>query len=334
MRFIVLLICSILFMGAASCTTSPVNPTVRPIDANKYELPFVFTCNGVDTFTVGTGHCQYKVGDVMHIKIKTPQDRGEIQVRSCRHSRSVDVDTNQVWQEFDWVQYTREDSCPIAMSVVTQNGGTQIGKIYPYVSDDKYPPLNGHGNLYCYQTEKVEQFTGQMSCQFPVGIRVTGFYTPDPAKSGQFIIVMSTCGSQIGPRAFQKNSPPIQWSLTSPTTQFCPVSVATKYDDGTIDEQEVYLDFFNNGYNPLPNPILVQRGNNSYACAPQDYHFFDLNDHTKESGLLSGKCIKDGWDANGYARAVAWDTAGRVSFSVIQKQGAKASSSFIFQKVK
>lgn len=311
---------SFILAGASSCATSPVLPTIRPSDANKYELPFRFDCNGKDTFAVGTAHCQYNEGDVMKIRIKSPDSPGEIQVRSCRHERAMDIDGSKPWQEIEWVQYKSEDSCPIVMSVATKEAEVQLGKINPYVSNTTYPKLNGKGSFYCWESEKNEEFEGQSSCQVPTGIKVNGYLNLDPLKSGKFLVT-SVCGLNQGPVSFLKGSSPIKWSLLSMVSQYCPVSAAVKYDDGSIEEYEVYIDFFDARYRALPPPIMGEKGESSYACAPQDFEFFDLNDHTKQAGLLGRSCIKDGWLDNGIAIGIAWDRAGRSSYSVYLKKG-------------
>lgn len=316
-----LLLSAVSFLGVSSCAT-PVLPTITPLEANKYELAFRFECQGKDVFAVGSASCQFKEGDKMVIRIKTPKSRGEIQVRSCRHGRALDIDESKSWQTVEWVQYTREDSCPVVFSVATVDAGVQMGKIYPYVSNDTYPPLNGKGSLYCWQSENLEKFDGQLSCQIPTGTKTNGYLELKQDKSGQYLIV-SPCLPAKLTGAFQKKSPPIKWSLEPFSAQFCPVSTAVKYDDGTIEEAEIYLDYFANIYRELPPPIMGERDGKSYACAPQDFKFFDLNDHGKKAGLLQGKCIADGWLDGGMAIGIAWDSAGRSSYAIYVKEGTE-----------
>lgn len=306
-------------MGATSCAT-PILPTSTPLDSNRYEAPFKFQCGGKEVFAIGSATCQYKEGDKITIKIKAPKSRGEIQVRSCRHGRALDIDESKSWQEVEWVQYTREDSCPIVFTVATREGGVQMGKIFPYVESQAYPALNGAGSLYCWESEQVEEFRGQLSCQVPTGIKTNGFVTLNPAKAGQYLIV-SPCLPAKVTGSFVKGAAPIKWSVQVATAQFCPVSAAVKYEDGSFEEQEVYLDFFDNTYRTLPPPITGEKDGDSYACAPQDFKFFDLNDRTKKAGLLAGRCIKDGWLHDNLAVAIAWDAAGRSSYSVYTKKG-------------
>ena len=309
------------FSGASSCAT-PVLPTIRPATANKYEAPYRYTCDGKEVFAAGVSHCQYKEGDLMKIRIKAPASKGEIQIRSCRHHAELDINEDSAWQDVEWIQYKYEDSCPIVMSVATKDADVQIGKINPYVYNDKYPKLNGKGSLYCWDTQKNSEFVGQTSCQFPTGITVDGYLTLDAQKSGAYL-VKSVCGLSMGPVHFNAGTPQVKWQLFSNTSQYCPVSAAVKYDDGQIEEYEVYIDFFDSIYRALPAPILVQDKKESYACAPQDFSRFDLNDHTKKSGLLRGHCIEDGWDDSSQATGIAWDAAGRVSIATLKCEGDK-----------
>lgn len=308
-------------MGATSCAGPAISVTRPPMDANRFELPFRFTCNGKTTFAIGSAACQYSEGDKMTIEIKAPDSKGEIQVRSCRHGRALDVDRDKKWQKVEWVQYTREDSCPIEFSVTTRDAGTQLGIIYPYVFTPQFPKMEGKATLYCWESEKVENFVGQGFCQFPTGIRVNGKLMLNPAKSGQYLI-KKQCGDTQGPARFPVGTTGIDWMLRTNDATYCPIAMAVKYDDGSIEEVEVNLQFFDNRYRMLPPPIMGQRGESSYACAPQDFEFIDLNDHMKSNGLFAGKCIKDGWDENGVATAIAWDAAGRVSYSVLRKGAA------------
>jgi hypothetical protein len=315
---VTLIAMSMSLMGASSCTSAPIIATRAPVDSNRYELPFRFTCNGKPTLAMGTAVCQYKEGDLMTIEIKAPDSRGEIQVRSCRHGRAMDIDQNKTWQKVEWVQYTREDSCPIEIAVTTRDSGVQIGKIYPYVFTPQFPKMAGKSKLYCWESEKVEDFEGQGSCQFPTGIRVNGTMLLDPTKAGAFLI-KKQCGDTLGPTKFPVGSKSVDWVLRNDNATYCPISMAVKYDDGTIEESEVNLEFFDARYRMLPPPIMGQKKEKSYACAPQDFEFIDLNDHMKGNGLFAGKCISDGWDENNMATAIAWDAAGRVSYAFFTK---------------
>lgn len=256
----------------------------------------------------------------MKIWIKAPVSRGEIQVRSCRHHAALDIDEKKAWQEVEWIQYKAEDSCPIVLSVATRDTDVQIGKINPYVYNDKYPKLNAHGSLYCFENQKNVDFLGQTSCQYPTGIKVDGYLYPDLSKAGTYFI-KGACGLTQGPMHFEAGAPPIKWSLSSTYAQYCPVDAAIKYDDGTIEEYEAYVDFFDSRYRALPAPILVQDKKDSYACAPQDFARFDLNDHTKKSWLLGGECIHDSWSSEGQAIGIAWDSAGRSSHTILTCEG-------------
>ena len=305
--------------GASSCAT-PTLPTVRAVDANRYEAAFKFECGGVDTFAVGTAECQYQEGDKMRLKVKVPDSPGEIQIRSCRRGRALDIDTGGTWQEVEWVQYTREDSCPIVFSVATKDAGVQLGKIYPYVSGGAYPKLFGKGRMYCWESEQVIDFEGQLSCQVPTGIKVTGYVIPNASKAGTYLIVSPCLQGTLG-GVFSVGTDPIKWSLISGAPQFCPVSAAIKYADGSYEELEYYLDFFDNTYSMLPPPVMGEYKDSSYACAPQDFLFFDLNDRQKGRGLFAGKCIKGGWLEGDLAVGIAWDASGRSSYSLATKKG-------------
>lgn len=306
-------------VGASSCAT-PVLPTVKPIDANRYEAPFQFECNGKMTFAVGSASCQYQEGDTIRIRIKTPKSRGELQVRSCRHGAALDINQKNSWQEITWVQYTREDSCPIVFTVATVDGGVQMGKIYPYVSNETYPILAGTGSFYCWESETLENYRGQSTCQVPTGIKVNGTVNLSEAKPGRYLVA-SPCLAQQPPVSFPKGTRSFKWSLISYTSQFCPVSLAVKYDDGTIEESELYIDFFDNTYRMLPAPILAEVRGRSYACAPQDFAFLALNDDHLTRGLFSGQCLRDGWQEGKLAIAIAWDAAGRSSYTIYTKEG-------------
>lgn len=316
--FLTIIILSCTFMmGSSSCSTSPILPTRTPLEANKYELPFQFKCDDKDVNVFGIGYCQYKVGDKMSIKIKTPALDGEIQVRSCRHSRAMDIDSSKGWQNVEWIQFTIEDSCPIVISVTTQDTGTQVGTIYPYIYDSNYIKMTATTKLYCFESENIKEIIGQGSCQFPTGIKVRGHLFLDPLKDGEYLIV-SPCGLSRK-EIFSKGTSYVEWMLSSDVTAFCPVSSFIKYKDGVKEENEIYLSYFDTRYRALPPPILSQDDGDSYACAPQDYEYIDLNDHNKQSGWLKGKCLSDGW-INGAATAIAWDRAGRISYSTIKKK--------------
>lgn len=320
-----LLVSGWLCSGASSCA-SPVIATISPIDANKYEAPFKFNCDGKQMLAFGTATCQYKEGEQMTIQIKHPDDVGEIQVRSCRHSRALDIDRSSTWQTVQWTQYTLEDSCPITFTVTTKNAGIQMGRIFPYVYNDKFPKMAGQGSFYCWESEKNEQFSGVSSCQVPTGIKVDGYLDINSAKSGKYLIV-SDCFADKLTGSFAAGQSPIKWTMTSSSSQYCPVSAAVKYDDGTIEEYETYLEFFSEKYAALPAPIMQQSGSDSAACAPQDFEFFDLNDHTKKNGLFSGHCIQDGWLDGGVAIGIAWDPVGRSSFALLQCKGDQCPTS-------
>lgn len=295
----------LLFLLTGCASLPPILTTLRPVDANKYELPFEYLCDGKMVFAYGIATCQYPAGSTMSVRIKVPTGvEGQIQVRSCRHQRAINVDQSTSWQGFQWVQYTLEDSCPIEMAVALEGAGIQLGKIVPYVYTDKFPKMNAQGSLYCFSTEKNEDIDGVLACQYPTGIRVNGTLQVNPLKSGRYMIIVS-CGSNVGPKPFPVGTLDIPWTTTMNTPGTCPVSYVVSYDDATEDEGLISLEFFNNRYSSFPPP--VQKGNE--VCAPDDYLAFDVDDKQSKDKLFSVHCRK----FNPNTRAIVWDDAGRVS---------------------
>lgn len=316
MRLIFALALPLLALGCAT----PVIPTLRPAESNRYEAVFQFKCGQDEVLAAGTAECQYAEKERMSLRIKVPERTGEIQVRSCRRGRALQVESYQDWHNVEWVQYSLEDSCPVVFSVTTPSGGIQLGKIYPYVYSEKYPKLSGRGRMYCWETETIHEFRGQTSCQIPTGIKTQGFVIPEDQKGGEYLIA-SPCLSSSLRGSFLPGNGPIKWSVNSPLPQFCPVVAALKYLDGTSEELEYYLDFFDASYSALPPPNLVADESGAHSCMIRSYAFMDLGQKHGVGGRPVQACLKHRWEDDSVVLGVAWDRAGRSSYTLIKKDG-------------
>ncbi len=304
---------------ALGCAT-PVIPTLRPSESNRYEAVFQFKCGEREVLAAGTAECQYAEKELMTLKVRVPESTGEVQVRSCRRGRALQVNSYKEWHSVEWVQYSLEDSCPVVFSVTTPSGGVQLGKIYPYVYSDKYPKLSGHGRMYCWETESVHDFRGQTSCQIPTGIKTQGHILPEATKAGEYLIA-GPCLSASLRGNFEPGGAPIKWAINSPLPQFCPVVAAIKYADGTSDELEFYLDFFDASYSALPPPSIEADESGAEACLLRSYASLDLNKKHGVGGRPVLPCLKHYWEDDQVVLGIAWDRAGRSSYTLLKKDG-------------
>jgi hypothetical protein len=77
---------------------------------------------------------------------------------------------------------------------------------------------------------------------------------------------------------------------------FCPISYAVKYENN-FTEGEIYINFYNNKYIPLPKPKI---GKKDKICPAFGSRFFEVN------GDKTSRCKKG-------TKAYSWTRIGRMS---------------------
>lgn len=321
----------IVFLSIVSCPNSDVyasgraRPTIpiSPKDANKFEGVLFYTCQGAQKWEFnGTAVCQYSKGDQIDLWIKPPKVQGEVVAKSFRREQVVEFDGDE-WVKLKWGMDDYLDGNPIVVSVVGKGSGLQMAKLYPYVADGVHPKMEGHVKYWCYQDGKEVDSYGQARCQQPAGGRVDGFIIPPQEKgTGKYLIQTRGCVLESPAQSMGVFSAgqAIKLTVTKQEVGYCIVRSNLKYDSGEISEHEMYLDWFDVRYVPLPPPTLKLDDDGVYGCAPRDWAWFEMNGDRWGDCVLNGSCHDMDWLDGGWAYGIAWDKNGRVSWSTLRKE--------------
>lgn len=288
MKYLILLFSCYLCLGASSCSSLPFgDKTLDPSEAKIFEAPFKFECDGKMISAVGTASCQYSEGSIMRLSIISPDREGEIQIRSCRHYRALQI--LGVETIVDWVQFNREDTCPVEFSVTTRSTGTYFGKIYPYIYNKDRPILTAPVKSYCYIRESLADYVGSYSCQYPSGSSVEISVT---AKLDGQLFAKTQCDLDNNGKVIPiKSGESYVLKLNnSANKSHCNVQGAIKYEEGNYDEFVGNIDYFDNRYRFVPLPTIEDKGSTLKLCAPSDYEWFMIDNWIRKNKWYNSRC--------------------------------------------
>jgi len=276
-----------------SCTHYDLDKDfLKPVDALKYEAYAEYSCQGEWRQAVGTASCQYNENDEAILNVKLPPTHGTVSIKSCQNSETKEFN-NESFIHINWPLPNRNHSCPIIINIAGYDSGINMFKFYPYVYNDTHPKFNMN---IIYNNAK---YVGQLHKQLPSG---SNFYVEVTLQSvSGKIMVSSTCDilqpvEMITTFTMETKKFPIL--IKRLDKGFCPISIAIKYDDSTIEEGEIYVDYFDNRYIPLQAPIM----NKDKMCPPMGARFFEVDE------LPTRRCRKADKQSH------AWTRIGRTSF--------------------
>jgi hypothetical protein len=255
---------------------------LKPIDANKYENEVKYLCDGELKASVGQGACQYPEGEMTRFHVKVPPTYGTVSASSCQGKETIDFTKKNGEVILDWSFPDTTHSCPIIISVAGYDSGVQLFRFIPYVYNDRYPELE-------------QQVTKQLPTHGVLSLMVK----IDPELAGK-ILVSTTCDLMYPKQKiteFEAGTEGIRIKVKATEQKFCPVAYAVKYENNDFTEGEIYINFYNNKYIPLPNPRVGKKGK---LCPPHGARYFEV-DGDKRSRCRKGDS------------AYSWTRIGRMS---------------------
>ncbi len=313
--------CALSGEGGLMSSFGGVDPK-NPVEAGKYEAIFRFTCgDDVLLALTGTASCQYAERSDLKLFVATPNTEGQIIVRSSRRQAVLDF-KGPGWAEIPWKLDDRGDSGPLIIIVASSESGIQMGKFYPYVSDKKRPAMDGVVDVYCYASGVAAPSKGQHACQQPAGTQVSMSLRGKLGLAGRYLFTADGCelkGKLPASGTFSKDegaSFPVVAVRSLPGACFVRLNVA--WEDGSIAETEIYLDFWDLKYVPLSSPIPKLDDDEVSVCAPIGWRFLNLNDTGYKRKPWSAGCWEHNLPKGQVSYAIAWDSYGRCSILILQ----------------
>lgn len=313
---------ALISLDAMCMGSKPLQETMKPKDANKYENVLRYDCKKSSKWSFfGTSSCQYEFGEEIKVDVKVPPVKGQLVARSQRKEVVLDFDGESSWVSFNWRFDDRRDGIPLVIGVAGYGSGVQYAKMYPYVFDSVRPEMNGRVKFFCYAEKGYVESIGQGECQQPAGSSVDGSVLLNVEKAGEYLIQTRGCvlgGLSNVQGVFQAGTAKIEWSASKDDTGFCLVRSNVKYSDGSIEEHELYLDWWNRSYVPLSAPT-INVDDEVEACGPDGWKWLEINGERWSSCFLRGKCRSADLLPGNWGYALAWDEHGRVSFMKAKK---------------